>query len=335
MAFVREFVISKADEGRKLEKWLIREMPAVGIGQRKKFFRLKRYKLNGRPAKEDARLTAGDALQIYLNDELFEKPRREDPFLSKIRPALRIVYEDENLLIVDKKPGLSAHPDANEKVDTLITHAQAYLYQKGEYDPAAPDSFAPALCNRLDRFTGGLEIIARNRSALDALNRAIREREIRKYYLCVAFGHFKRREGMLDGYIVKRDGARKVEVSLRPVPGGQHARTRYRVLAERGELTLLSCELLTGRTHQIRAQLAYAGHPLLGDGQYGDPRRSERYHRGYQALCAYRLHFALKSDPGPLTALADRSFTAGLPGFVRQFFPDTDVDALIRTWICC
>ncbi len=319
---MKEFVIAKADDGRKLEKWLIREMPAVGIGQRRKFFRLKRYKLNGRPAREDARLCAGDVLQIYLNDELFERPKREDPFLSKIRPALRVVYEDEGVLIVDKKPGLAAHPDANEKVDTLLTHAQAYLYQKGEYDPAAPGAFAPALCNRLDRFTGGLELIAKTREAMEALNRAIREREVAKFYLCAAFGRFRRREGMLDNYIVKRPGARKVEISLRPCPSGQRARTRWRVLAEHGELTLLECELLTGRTHQIRAQLAHAGHPLLGDGQYGDPRRSERCGRSYQALCAYRLKFNFAGDPGPLAALAGREFIAGLPGFVREYFPE-------------
>lgn len=317
---MKEFVISRADDGKKLEKWLIREMPAVGIGQHRKFFRLKRYKLNGHPAKEDARLAAGDTVQIYLNDELFEKPAREDPFLSKIRPALRIVYEDEHILIVDKKPGLPAHPDAHEKVDTLITHVQAYLYQKGEYDPAA--GFAPALCNRLDRFTGGLEIAAKSREALDVLNRAIREREIEKFYLCAAFGHFKRREGMLDSYIVKRDGTNKVEVSLRPCPDGQRARTRYRALAERGGLTLLECELLTGRTHQIRAQLAHAGHPLLGDGQYGDPRRSEKYGMGYQALCSYRLKFNFSGDPGPLAGLNGREFVAGVPGFVRKFFPE-------------
>ncbi len=319
---MKEFVIAKADDGRRLEKWLIREMPAVAMGQRRKFFRLKRYKLNGHPAKEDARLSAGDVLQIYLNDELFDKPRREDPFLSKIRPALRIVYEDEHVLIVDKKPGLAAHPDASEKVNTLITHVQAYLYQRGEYDPAEAGSFAPALCNRLDRFTGGLELVAKSRDALEVLNRAVREREVGKFYLCAAFGRFKRREGMLDNYIVKHPGARKVEISLRPCPDGQRAQTKYRVLAEHGELTLLECELLTGRTHQIRAQLAHANHPLLGDGQYGDARRSEKYGMGYQALCAYRLKFRFAGDPGPLAALDGREFTAGIPGFVRRYFPE-------------
>ena len=312
-------MIAAGDDGKKLEKWLIREMPAVGVGLRRKYFRLKRYKLNGHPAREDARLAVGDVLQIYLNDELFEKPKREDPFLSKIRPALRIVYEDQHILIVDKKPGLAAHPDAREKVNTLITHAQAYLYQKGEYDPAA--DFAPALCNRLDRFTGGLEIIARSREAMEILNQKIRDREIEKYYLCAALGRFERGEGMFDNYIVKRPTEKKVHISARPDPNGKRSQTRYRVLAYSSGLSLVECELLTGRTHQIRAQMAYAGHPLLGDSQYGDPRRNERYGRGYQALCAYKLKFAFSGGAGPLEALAGREFTASLPGFVHEYFP--------------
>ena len=319
---MKEFVIAAGDDGKKLDKWLIREMPAVGMGLRRKYFRLKRYKLNGRPAKEDARLAAGDVLQVYLSDELFDKPKREDPFLSKIRPALRVVYEDAHLLIVDKKPGLPAHPDANEKVNTLITHAQAYLYQKGEYDPASPGAFAPALCNRLDRFTGGLEIIAKTREAMDVLNQKIRDREIEKYYLCAAFGRFERSEGMFDNYIVKRSGEKKVHVSARPDPDGKRAQTRYRVLARANGLSLVECELLTGRTHQIRAQMAHAGHPLLGDNQYGDARRSERYGRGYQALCAYQLKFSFSSGAGVLEPLGGREFRAGLPRFVPEYFPE-------------
>ena len=318
---MKEFIIAAGDDGRKLEKWLIREMPSVGMGLRRKYFRLKRYKINGRPAREDARLAAGDVVQIYLNDELFEKPRREDPFLSKIRPSLRIVYEDAHVLIVDKKPGLAAHPDAHEKVNTLITHAQAYLYQRGEYDPAAPNAFAPALCNRLDRFTGGLEIIAKTREAMEILNRKIRDREIEKYYLCAAFGRFECDEGTFDNYIVKRPGEKKVRVSPRPDPDGKRAQTRYRVLDRANGLSLVECELLTGRTHQIRAQMAFAGHPLLGDGQYGDPRRSERYGRSYQALCAHRLKFAFTGDAGVLDRLAGLELTASLPGFVREYFP--------------
>ena len=319
---VKEFIISAADDGRKLEKWLIREMPTVGMGLRQKLYRQKCFRLNGAHVKGDARLSKGDVLQIYANDALFEKPRREDPFLSKIRPELHILYEDENLLLADKRPGLMAHPDANEKVRTLLTHAQAYLYQNGEYDPAAPEAFAPALCNRIDRFTGGIVIVAKNRAAMQVLNQKIRDREIGKFYYCIALGSFSRREGTLDNYIVKAPGVKKVSVSDRMVPDGQRAQTKYRVLCQKNGLSLIECELLTGRTHQIRAQMAHAGHPLLGDSQYGDPRRNEKYGRSYQALYAYKLRFDFSTDAGPLNGLKGREFTVSEVRFIAEYFPE-------------
>lgn len=318
---MREFIISAADDGKKLEKWLIREMPAVPMGLRRKYFRLKRYKLNGHPAREDARLARGDLLQIYLSDADFERPRREDPFLSRLHPRLNVIYEDAQIMLVDKRPGLAAHPDAHEKVNTLVTHVQAYLYQKGEYDPAAPDSFAPVLCNRLDRFTGGITLVAKTRAAMEVLNRKIREREIEKDYLCIALGHFSRPAFCLDNYILKRPGAKKVAVVERG-EGGQRAQTRCRVLAQRDGLALLECRLLTGRTHQIRAQLAHDGHPLLGDGQYGDARANARYGRNYQALYAFRLRFAFDGDAGPLNALNGRVFCVEDVRFVGEYFPE-------------
>ena len=316
---MKEFIIAAADDGRKLDKWLAREMPAVGMGQRQKFYRQKKFRLNGRHPSADARLAAGDVLQIYLNDELFIRPQREDPFLSKIQPHLNVLYEDENLLIVDKQPGLPVHPDAHEKVNTLIAHVQAYLYQKGEY---VPGGFAPALCNRIDRFTGGIVIAAKTQAAMRIINQKIRDREIRKLYLCIAFGVFRQREGLLDNYIIKEEGRKKVRVSTRMEPGAQRAQTKYRVLAANGELRLVECELLTGRTHQIRAQLAHAGHPLLGDGQYGDAQRSRKYGRDFQALYACRLIFDFSTDAGILNPLKGLEIAVPQVRFVREYFPE-------------
>lgn len=317
---MKEFVISAADNGRKLDKWLIREMPAVGMGQRQKLYRQKCFKLNGRHVKGDAQLAAGDILQIYAPDACFDKPKREDPFLSKIRPDLRLLYEDSHILVADKRPGLMAHPDAHEKVNTLLTHAQAYLYQKGEYDPQA--DFTPALCNRIDRFTGGIVLIARSEAAMRILNQKIRDREIEKLYYCIALGSLRQSEGMLDSYIVKAPNAKRVSVSQHPVEGGQRAQTKYRVLARQNGLSLLECELLTGRTHQIRAQLAAIGHPLLGDSQYGDPVRNEKYRRSYQALYAYKLRFAFASDAGVLEPLRGMELSVPEVRFIREYFPE-------------
>lgn len=322
MIFLKEFIISSADEARKLDKWLLREMPMVGIGQRQKLFRQKCFKLNGKHVKGDVLLHTGDLLQVYANDACFEKPRRSDPFLSKIHPKLRILYEDAHILLADKRPGLNAHPNAQEKVDTLLTQAQAYLYQKGEYDSLDKSSFAPALCNRIDRFTGGIVIIAKTEEAMHILNQKIRDREIEKYYYCIALGAFPQGEVMLDNYILKPDGAKRVTVVEHAVPKAQRAQTRCKLLCRSKGLSLVECALLTGRTHQIRAQMAHAGHPLLGDNQYGDARRNEKYGRSFQALYAYKLKFAFQTDAGCLNDLCGREFVVPDVSFIREYFPE-------------
>ena len=319
---MREFIIQPCDAGKRLDRWLSRELPALPMGLMQKFIRLKRIKLNGKAAPHDARLNEGDLLQLYLGDEYFEKPKAVDPFLSKIHPHLSIVYEDENLLLADKRSGLTAHPDEHEKVNTLLTHARAYLYQKGEYDSMDPAAFAPVLCNRIDRFTGGIVMIAKTEAAMHVLNQKIRSREIEKRYLCIVHGRVDPPEGLLDSYIFKPKAQKRVTVLDREAPGAQRAQTRYRTLAAKGGLSLLECELLTGRTHQIRAQFAHIGHPLLGDGQYGDPRRDERYHRHFQALYAYRLDFRFTGDAGVLEPLNNRSWQVKDVPFVHEYVPD-------------
>lgn len=259
-------------------------------------------------------------LNIYLNDELFEKPHRTDALLSKFHWHLNIVYEDENILLVDKRPGIMVHGDASEKLNTLVTHVRAYLYQKGEYDSMVEGSFAPAPCNRIDRFTGGIVIFAKNAAALREMDIRIRNHEVAKHYMCIIIGQMRTAHGTLDNYVLKPEGRRKVIVSDRPLPGAQRAQTRYETLAITQGLSLMDCELLTGRTHQIRAQFAHAGHPLLGDGQYGDPAEGQRFGREYQALYAYRLVFNFSDETQTLGYLNGRSFAVRDVPFVHEYF---------------
>lgn len=326
---MREFSIQSRGAGKRLDRWLSQELPALPMGLMQKFIRLKRVKINGKAAQRDTRLAEGDVLQLYLNDEYFEKPRSIDPFLSKLHPRLSIVFENEHVLLVDKRPGLITHPDEHEKVNTLLTHARAYLYQKGEYDSMTPGAFAPALCNRIDRFTGGIVILAKTEQAMHILNRKIREREVEKRYLCIVHGRVNPPSGLLDNAILKQQGQKRVTVLDHDVPDAQRAQTRYRTLACRDGLSLMECELLTGRTHQIRAQFAHLRHPLLGDNQYGDPRLDKRYHRHYQALYAYRLDFRFTSDAGVLAPLNGRSWQVNDVAFVREYFPEFAADPLL------
>ena len=158
---MREIIVSAAAEGKRLDRFLAAELPALPMGLRQKFLRLKRIKLNGKAVQGETRLAAGDRLNLYIGDEFFVVPKKEDPFLSKIRPRLDILFENAQILIVNKRAGMAVHPDAGEKVHTLITYAQAYLYQKGEFDSMNSEVFRPALANRIDRFTGGIVLIAK------------------------------------------------------------------------------------------------------------------------------------------------------------------------------
>ena len=318
---MKEFIVGTNDAGQRLDRWLAKTLPLLPAPLAQKYIRLKRVKLNGRGAKRDVRLVQGDLLQLYINDEFFQTPTPENAFLSLYQPKLTILYEDEHILLVDKRPGLVVHPDETERVNTLITHIQAYLYQKKEWSPYQEGAFAPALCNRIDRNTGGIVIAAKTAEGLRVMNQKIRDRELKKYYLCIVHGTLPRPAGRLEGYILKDEAKKQVTVSSRPRPGAKTAVTLYETLAVRNGLSLVRCQLITGRTHQIRAQFAAAGPPLLGDGKYGSERQNKRYGRSYQALYSYRLEFCFTTDAGALAPLDGQQFQVEQVDFVTEYFP--------------
>ena len=317
---MKEFTVKKNDAGQRLDRFVGKAVPLLPEALLQKYIRIKRIKLNGKGAKRDVRLAEGDILQLYINDEFFEKPREENSYLKVGTPRLDIVYEDENILLADKKPGVLCHSAGVWDYNTLIANIQAYMAQKGEWKPKEENSFAPALCNRIDRNTGGIVIAAKNAEALRILNEKIKDREIEKYYLCAVQGRPKPPRGRLENYLFKDAGKNQVYVKNRPEPGAKTAVTEYRLIASRGELSLVECRLLTGRTHQIRAQMSHAGWPLLGDGKYG----SERFNRGYgekgQALYSYKLKFDFPTDAGILEYLRGKNFTVKSVDFAEKYF---------------
>ena len=285
---------------------------------------MKRIKCNGKRIDRDTRLNAGDVLQLYINDEFFDKPREDNAFLTVATPKLNIVYEDEHLLLVDKRPGLAVHPhDGADYGKTLIDHIQAYLYQKKEWKPREENAFTPALCNRIDRNTGGIVIAAKTAEALRVLNQKIKDREMDKRYLAIVEGAPKPREGSLKGYLFKDAKKNRVFVTDTPQAGSKSCQTNYKTIASKNGLTLVECELITGRTHQIRAQFAHAGHPLLGDGKYG--KLDKRFDRNYQALYSYKLTFDFSTDAGSLSYLNGKSFKVENVDFVEEYFPGTHI----------
>lgn len=314
---MKRFVIGVNDANQRLDKFVQKSVKSLPLSLVYKYIRLKRVKVNGKRGTISQRLAEGDVVELYINDEFFG----ETQFGFLAAPAhVDAVYEDENILLVDKKPGLVVHEDESGGSDTLIGRILHYLYDKGEYDPKAENSFAPALCNRIDRNTGGLVLATKNAEALRILNEKIKAREVEKHYLCICHGRFEEKSATLTAFLDRDEQEKRVFIHDRRQPGDLEIKTRYTVLAERGALSLVEVELLTGRTHQIRAHLAYLGHPLLGDGKYGSNALNRPYGMKAQALYAYRLAFRFKTDAGVLQYLDGKQFELKNIWFEQAFF---------------
>ena len=319
---MKEITIGKNDTGQRLDRFLAKAVPLLPDSLLQKYIRIKRIKCNGKGAKRDYRLQEGDVLALYINDEFFEKPQESNAWLKVGKPNLHIIYEDENILLVDKKPGVLCHSDGTWDYNTLISNIQAYLAQKGDWKPREENSFTPALCNRIDRNTGGIVIAAKNAETLRVMNEKIKNREIEKYYLCTVIGKPKPASGLLENELFKDAVKNTVYVKSHPEPGSRNAKMEYQVLMSRNNLSLVECHLLTGRTHQIRVQMAYAGWPLLGDGKYGREDVNRSYHIHGQALHSWRVVFSFPTNAEHLEYLRGREFSVekNSISFYQEYF---------------
>lgn len=316
---MKEFIIEKNDAGQRLDKFISKAVPNLPQSLMYKYIRLKRIKLNGKRCEISTRLNVGDVLQMYINDEFFGSSDTEHEFLT-VPSDIDVVYEDENLLLVNKKCGMVVHEDDEKTSDTLINRITHYLYDKGEYDPEREASFAPALCNRLDRNTSGIVICAKNAESLRLLNRIVKEREIIKNYLCITLGTPSPKEATITAYLEKNESTNTVYVSDKKTPTNKTIITKYKVLKSQNDLSLCEIDLITGRTHQIRAHMAHIGHPLLGDGKYGINQENRQRGIKTQALCAYKLTFNFKTDAGILNYLNGRCFEIKDIWFIKEYF---------------
>ncbi len=306
---MRILTIQKNDAGQRLDKFLGKAVKGLPTSMMYKLIRTKKIKVNRKRCEPKYMLCEGDEIQLFIREEFFDSPEKDESALARIKPKLNIVYEDDNILLLNKRPGVLVHEDTAASENTLIMHIQAYLYQKGEYDPEEEQSFAPALCNRIDRNTGGIVIAAKNAEALRVMNEKIRNDELSKFYLCLVHGIPSPEKATLHGYLRKNSADNRVEVREKPFAGAKEIITKYRVLERRGNEALLEVELVTGRTHQIRAHLSYIGHPLLGDGKYGVNREEKQRGYKYQALYAYRLCFDRTEGENALSYLEGKSFS--------------------------
>ena len=317
---MKSCIISKNDSDQRLDKFVSKTVPNLPKALMYKYIRTKRIKVNKKKSEISARLRTGDLVEMYINDEFFVKSETKYDF-SSASDKIDIIYEDDNIILLDKKAGLLCHPDDKEYIDTLISRVKKYLYNKGEYDPDEENSFTPALVNRIDRNTGGIVIAAKNAASLKILNAQMKERNLKKTYLCVVHGVMERKSGLLEGWLVKDESKNRVRIYNKYTDGAKEIKTKYRVIENdtRNNLSLLEVDLLTGRTHQIRAHFASIGHPLLGDGKYGKNELNKKLGYKRQFLYSYKLTFDLDENAGELSYLKGKTFTADNVWFVKEF----------------
>lgn len=315
---MKTVVVNANDAGQRLDKLLTKTFRNLPPSLMYKGIRTKNIKLNGKRCEISTRVCAGDVISVYLKDDVLDETPAAPDFMTAGR-ELSVVYEDDNLLLLNKPAGLLVHPDENEYRDTLIFRVQRYLFEKGEYVPEDENSFAPALVNRIDRNTSGIVIAAKNAAALRILNEKLKRREIHKYYLCIVHGTFAEKSALLEGYLEKNEQQNRVYISDKGGMGARKIATHYTVLKENARYSLLEIELLTGRTHQIRAHLASVGHPLLGDGKYGTNALNKGTGFTRQALCSYRLQFDFSTPAGALDYLNGRTFSLEHVDFAEDF----------------
>ena len=306
---MRILTVKKNDAGQRLDKFLSKAVKGLPASMMYKLIRTKKIKVNRKRTEQNYILCEGDEIQLFIKEEFFDSPEKDTDALFKILPKLNILYEDENIMLLNKRPGVLVHEDDSAGDNTLVMHLKAYLAQKGEYDPKSEQSFAPALCNRIDRNTGGIVIAAKNAESLRVMNEKIKNNMLTKTYVCLVHGVPTPRKATLHAYLRKNSKDNLVEVRDKEFAGSKEIITVYRVLNTYGnEKALLEVDLITGRTHQIRAHMAHIGHSLVGDGKYGVNRNDKAKGYKYQALYAYKLYFKSSENDNILSYLEGKTF---------------------------
>lgn len=314
---MREIIVGKNDCGQRLDKFLTKKYRSMPFSMMYKLIRKKKITVNRKRAKENQILEDGDLILIFAPDDILEE---NAPKRVSASSEIKVAYEDENIIVVDKESGVIVHSDDKEDGDTLIDRITAYLIDKGEYNPDNENSFSPALCNRIDRNTEGLVIAAKNAAALREMNDIIKLRQVEKIYLAAVHGVPNPKNGEIKLKLEKNSKENIVKVR-NDSKNAKLAITKYNTvsISRNGKFALLEIELITGRTHQIRASFAHIGNPLVGDGKYAVNKKDREMGYKSQALCAYSIMFKGCKGYKTLSYLEGLTVKAKKPRFLELF----------------
>lgn len=320
---MQEIIISDKEAGQRLDKYLAKYMSLATKSFFYKMLRKKNITLNGKKAEGSERLETGDSIKLFLSDETIEKFTGKTE-LAKPKPALdeevslSILFENKHILVINKPAGMLSQKARPEDV-SLIEYLTEYLLKSGGLTEEETRGFHPGICNRLDRNTSGIIVAGKTIEGLQIMGQAFKERDLDKYYFCIVKGVVTKKEE-IEGYLYKNHNHNKVTIHKEKIEGADYIRTQYEPLLTNGEYTVLRVKLLTGKSHQIRAHLHSIGHPIIGDGKYGDVHANKFFRKQFH-LKHHLLHAAelvLPEFTGEWSELSKKSFKAPLPDYFRE-----------------
>ncbi|MCK4260014.1 MAG: RluA family pseudouridine synthase [Halanaerobiales bacterium] len=298
---MQEIRIGENEAAQRIDRFVKKYLSKAPLGLIFKYLRTKKIRVNGKKVKQNYRLKVGDMVQFNKTielEDLVRAPIKKD--LTKYEQQFGIIYEDEHLLVVDKPSGLLVHSNRPGEQNTLNRQVLSYLIKNGIYNPEKEKTFVPGPSNRLDRNTSGLVLFGKDYPTQQTLNEMIKNHYVNKYYLALVYGELKQNRE-LKGYLTKDKSSNVVMISKNKTEESLPIHTRYRILEALNGFTLLEVELITGRSHQIRAHLSTIGHPIIGDPKYGNDRINQEAKRNWnlhrQFLHAYCLTFTKAKKP--------------------------------------
>lgn len=315
---MRQIVVTEKEAGQRLDKFLTKYMSKAPKSFFYKMLRKKNIKLNDAKADGSEKLQAEDVIKLFLSEETIAN-FSEEVNMAHVQSDLSILYEDDNLLIINKEAGMLSQKAQKEDV-SLIEHITAYLLESGQITEEQLRSFHPGVCNRLDRNTSGIIIAGKTLLGLQKMSELLKTRNLDKYYQCIVKGKVTKKRSV-EGYLTKNRSHNKVQISTTPTEGADYIKTEYEPLCANEEFTLLKVKLFTGKSHQIRAHLQSTGHPVIGDGKYGDVQINKRLRKEFglrhHVLHSWQLVVPVLKEP-EFAGISGKTIEAPVPEYFAE-----------------